>query len=311
MSMLAGMPKDALADVQAPVEALIREVAATTIMPRYQQLGAADVSEKTPGEIVTIADQESERMLTDRLADILPGGRIIGEEACAADPQLVDGIGTGLVWIVDPLDGTANFAAGREPFGIIVALALDGVTLAGWLYDPVSGRMCYAALGQGAYVTERGHPTRRLLPSNCSTRPIAALATQFMPDALRLAVIEAAGSAFDLRPIPRCAAEHYPRLCERENHVALFQRTLAWDHAAGALLLTECGGHVARWNGTPYRFDDGGLGILAATSRELWNLAADCLLRSDALEAAGRQLLPQAGDPAAERIVPLRPHEDR
>src|SRR5688572_28582162 len=131
-----------------------------------------------------------------------------------------------------------------------------------------------------------------MFPLPAIDRPIAALATQFMPEALRDAVRHAGANAFELRPIPRCTAEHSPRLCRGENHIALFQRTLPWDHAAGASLLTEAGGYVARWDGTPYHFHDSALGILAATSRELWDEAAEVLLADGLLHSEGHHLLP-------------------
>ncbi len=53
--------------------------------------------------------------------------------------------------------------------------------------------------------------------------------------------------------MPRCAAEQYPRLCLGQTDVAMFRRTLPWDHAPGALLFAEAGGHIARWDGSPYR----------------------------------------------------------
>ena len=264
-------------ELRTPVAAILRQAAANAIMPRFRQLRRSDVTEKTPGEWVTVADRDSECILADGLAAILPAARVIGEEACAADASLLEGLEEGLVWLVDPLDGTANFASGHEPFGLIVALAYEGETLAGWLYDPLTDRLCFAARGQGAQVSI-GTQTEPMKISADPEKPIVTLATQFMPAALRDQVVAAAEEAFDVRPIPRCAAEHYPRLCFGENHVALFQRTLPWDHAAGALLLTEAGGHVARWDGAPYCFHDGGLGILAASTPRLWERAADVLL---------------------------------
>jgi len=264
-------------ELRDAVTTLLKRTAANAIMPRFRQLRRDDVAEKAPGEWVTVADRDSERLLAEGLTAILPSARVIGEESCAADASLLEGLEEGLVWIVDPLDGTANFASGHDPFGIIVALACEGETVAGWLYDPLTDRMCFAARGQGAeaFIGTQAQP---LKISADPEKPVATLATQFMPAALRDQVVAAAEEAFEVRPIPRCAAEHYPRLCLGENHVALFQRTLPWDHAAGALLLTEAGGHVARWDGAPYRFHDGGIGILAASTPKLWERAADVLL---------------------------------
>src|SRR5689334_7472853 len=121
------------------VTALMRGVAATAVTPRFRMLADHEIAEKSPGEIVTVADREAEQLLHDGLEALGIPARIVGEEAAAQQPELLDGIGEGLVWLIDPLDGTANFAAGRSPFGMMVALIEDGVPLAGWILDPVSG----------------------------------------------------------------------------------------------------------------------------------------------------------------------------
>lgn len=275
------------------VEWLLRRVALEAILPHFRRLRDSEFHEKTPGEVVTVADHKAEAMLAEALSQLLPGSRVVGEEACAGDPSILEDLGRGLVWVVDPLDGTAHFAAGREPFGTMIALAADGETLAGWIYNPVKDLMFTAVLGDGAFVTNGADQTNRLQTSHPTGVPIVGLATQFMTPELREAT-RARAHAFELRPIPRCAAEHYPRLCRAENHLALFQRTLPWDHAAGAILLTEAGGHIARWDGTPFKFYDDGLGILAATSRELWDEAADLFFADGSLQTDGREILPPA-----------------
>jgi fructose-1,6-bisphosphatase/inositol monophosphatase family enzyme len=262
----------------APVDALIREVAGSVITPRFRQLAEADIAEKSPGELVTVADREAEAALTTGLLALLPGSRVVGEEASAADPSHLEAMAQGLVWIVDPLDGTGNFAAGNAPFGTIVALADEGETVAGWIFDPLADRMSLGVRGAGARVSHGGGEFEAMQVPPAFPPMVASLATQFMPADLREAVTTAAAERFDLRPIPRCAVEHYWRLCTGENHVAMFQRTLPWDHAAGALLFTEAGGFARRWNGSDYRFHDGQLGLLAAASESLWQEAAALLL---------------------------------
>ena len=256
------------------VAALMRSVAMREVMPRFRALAADEIVEKSPGEVVTTADRESELRLSDGLAALGLGARIVGEEAAARDPALLDDIGTGAVWLVDPLDGTANFAAGHGPFGMMVALVENGVPLAGWMLDPQSGRMCHAERGKGATcdgVRVRTRTTRR-------DRPVAALATQFMGAVRRERINAAARRRFAQVPIPRCVAESYPRLVLGSNDVALFQRILPWDHAPGVLFLTEAGGHATHWDRTPYRVGGEGAGLLAAAHARQWEAAADLLL---------------------------------
>ena len=80
-----------------------------------------------------------------------------------------------------------------------------------------------------------------------------------------------------LTAIPRCAAEQYPRIVLGINDVALFERTLPWDHAPGALFVEQAGGRVARLDGSAYRLGDRRTGLLAAATPALWDEAAAIL----------------------------------
>ena len=257
------------------VSALMRAVAADVMMPRFRGLAEAEVAIKSAGEVVTIVDREAELRLHDGLAALGLGARIVGEEAAEADPALLDGVGEGLVWLIDPLDGTANFAGGRAPFGMMIALVENGSTVAGWMLDPLSGRMCHAARGMGAFCDGA---IVRARPSG-APRLRAALGTHFLAADRRSRVHAQADQHFHVVPVPRCAAASYPRLVRGEDDVALFQRILPWDHAAGALFVTEAGGMVTHWDGSPYRVGGRGVGVLAAASPRLWECAAEILLR--------------------------------
>lgn len=260
-------------ELHEPVEALMRQVARDIVMPRYQNLSADEISEKAANDFVTIADRESEWRLAEGLAAILPEAGIIGEEACAADEAILARAGTGLNWIIDPIDGTGNFAAGKPPFGIMVALADAGTTLAGWILDPISGRLCHAILGGGSHIDgERVHARE-----SGEALPIAALAVYFMTPEERQAITDRADERFTLVDIPRCAAEQYPRLVLGQNDVSIFARALPWDHAAGTLFVNEAGGMSQRLDGTAYKVGDLRPGLLGASSPRLWDMAADIL----------------------------------
>lgn len=259
----------------AAVADLMRDVAANVILPRYRNLAAHEVEEKAKDDLVTIADRESELRLAEGLADLFPEARIIGEEACAADPSLVGEIGTGLVWIIDPIDGTGNFAAGRPPFGVMIALANNGEIEAGWIYDPLGDRLCHAARGLGATMNgQRFHAIE-----SGERLPVAGISTLFLAGKERDALLHRAEGRLRMVDIPRCAAEQYPRIALGLNDLALFHRTLPWDHAAGTIFLMEAGGRVARYDGSPYRVGTEETGLLAAASPAMWDRAADILFR--------------------------------
>lgn len=255
--------------VHAGVIALIEHVADHVVMPRFGNLAAHEVHEKAADDLVTIADRESERALDEGLSRLLPHAAVVGEEACAADPAVRDRIDHGLCWIIDPIDGTANFAAGRPPFGIMVALCDGGDTIAGWIYDPVTRRLCHAVRGGGAFI----NGVRVHARATGAQPPVAAISTLFMSDAQRAQLLPRITGCWSMVDIPRCAAEQYPRLVLGINDISLFERTLPWDHAAGVLFVEEAGGRARRLDGSPYRPCDRGTGLLAAATPDLWDAA--------------------------------------
>jgi fructose-1,6-bisphosphatase/inositol monophosphatase family enzyme len=226
------------------------------------------VIDKSVGELVTVADREAEVILADGLAKLLPEAAIVGEEACEAEPALMDRLGDALCWIIDPIDGTNNFASGKPPFGIMVALAEAGETIGGWIYDPLRGRFCTAHKGHGAFVDGERITAR----TSGQTPPIAAISLVFADPARREALKTHIAPHYTLVDIPRCAAEQYPRIALGENDITIFERTLAWDHAAGVLLVNEAGGKVARPDGRPYRVDEHlRPSLIGAASPALWD----------------------------------------
>lgn len=243
-------------------------------MPHYQRLESHQIDAKAADDVVTVADKEAELILADGLAKLLPEATIVGEEAAHADPALLDRLGDALCWIIDPIDGTNNYAAGKPPFGLMVALAEKGETIAGWIYDPMTGRLCHAHRGAGAWIGEDRISAR----STGAEPPVAAISLVFMDQTKRAAMKDHIAPHYTLVDIPRCAAEQYPRLVLGVNDLSIFERTLAWDHAPGVLFVNEAGGKVARPDGRPYRVDEAHLpGLLAAASTGLWDGLAERL----------------------------------
>ena len=256
------------------VEAIMRRAAEQAVMPHYQQLAQHEVISKAVDDLVTVADTEAEVLLAEGLAKLLPEATIIGEEAAYADPALLERLGDSLCWIIDPIDGTNNFAAGKPPFGIMIALAEAGETVAGWIYDPLRNRLCSARRGQGAWIDGE----RILARATGETPPVAAISLVFLDSGKRESMKRHIAPHYTTVDIPRCAAEQYPRLVLGINDVSIFERTLAWDHAPGALFVEEAGGKVARADGRPYRVDEAHQpGLIAAASPSLWDDLAERL----------------------------------
>ena len=135
------------------VDQIIRSVAAAEVMPRFRNLKASEISEKSPKNYVTIADIEAERRLKEDLTRLIPGSVAIGEESVEDDPNLLNLLkNEAPVWILDPVDGTGNFATGKACFALIVAYCVAGETIAGWIHDPINNVTVSAIKGKGAWI---------------------------------------------------------------------------------------------------------------------------------------------------------------
>lgn len=253
--------------LDAEIRDLMRFAAQRSMLPRFRNLAAGEVEMKGKDDPVTIVDREVEAFLTEALTKLAPGVAVVGEEAVHADNAVLDHL-SGQCWIIDPLDGTANFAEGKEPFGIIVALADAGRAVAGWIYDPNKDRFCHARIGEGAFVDGE----RIAAQTTGQDRPVSAVSRIFLTPGQSAMVDAKLAPHYTLVDIPRCAAEQYPRLALGENDVSSFKRTLAWDHAAGILWLNEAGGKAARLDGSEYRVDEHDKpGLVGASSPAIWD----------------------------------------
>lgn len=225
------------------VAALIADIAQTEIAPHFGRLAPGAVRQKSaPGDLVTLVDEAAERALKSALEAIDPSARFIGEEAAAADPSIVEALrGEGPFWIVDPLDGTRNFIKGAPEFGTIVAYVENGRTLMGWIHTIPDAATAIGVSGSG--VEWRGEP---LAPQRISAEPPSGFrSTGWLAPTWKARLVEALRANVRSRP-SLCSAYAYLALLRGETDFKLSSRIHPWDHAAGALMLSEAGGAV-RW----------------------------------------------------------------
>jgi len=257
------------------VAQIMRVTADEVIMPRYKALGEGDIREKTgPKDLVTIADLESEHRMTPLLQDLLPGSLVIGEEATSDDPEifrLLDGDGP--VWIVDPVDGTSNFAKGGRHFCVMVGLVVGGETVLGVILDPLGECWISAERGGGAWrQSYDGSVAERLsvLPPAPVNEMRGALNFRFLDSPLKEEMRDRANDALGDHFRLGCAGHEYLHMVTGEAHFAMYIKKMPWDHVPGCLIHSETGGHQARFDGQPYQAHDMTGGILAAPDQASW-----------------------------------------
>lgn len=252
---------------------ILRAAAEKEIMPRFRRLESGGVREKSSAlDLVTDADEKAEWMIRDAVAKAFPDALFVGEESVARDAGLLDGIAEApLSIIVDPIDGTSNFAWGLPLFGVMAGIAAKGETVAGIILDPVEHDSLRAIRGEGAWRHDERGGTRRLRAA--SPAPLGELtgltSWYHLPEpersrlAANLAKIKAAFSY-------RCAAYEYRLIAEGSCHFSVFSKLMPWDHAAGVLLHEEAGGYCARLDGSPYSPAHHDGSMIAAPDRATW-----------------------------------------
>jgi fructose-1,6-bisphosphatase/inositol monophosphatase family enzyme len=249
------------------IAALIRETAQAEILPRFRMLGEGDIREKKPGDFVTAADLGAERRLTEQLMALAPGSLVLGEEAAAEDPARLGLLASGArVWVIDPVDGTANFARGQPGFAVILAEVQKGEVCAGWIYDPLEDVMVHALAGGGAWSAGR----RLAVAGEVAAAELVGAAYGRTVTGLRAAkVLEASGRLGGVRN-RGCSGLEYIDVALGRAHFSLHSRSLPWDHAAGMLITAEAGGVAAFLDGSRYdpRIID--RPVLAAASVAAW-----------------------------------------
>jgi 3'(2'), 5'-bisphosphate nucleotidase len=233
---------------EASRRALLRDLVAVAreagalIMRHYA--GAVAHRDKADKSPVTIADEEAETLIIRRLSELAPAIPVVAEESVAAGR--VPDVAGGVLFLVDPLDGTKEFLNRNGEFTVNIALAEHGLPTAGVVFAPAVERMFWGSDAQ-AYEESSGKPQRQITTRPTPTDGMVAIASRSHRDRLTeeylahypIREIVAAGSSLKFCVIAAGEADIYPR----------HGRTMEWDTAAGHAVLAAAGGRVTQLDG--------------------------------------------------------------
>jgi len=249
--------RDAAAALMAPLTDLVLRAGAAILAVNRQVM---KIDGKTDGSPVTEADLAADRIIADGLARLVPGLPALSEERVQLAKPLYDGS----FFLIDPLDGTKEFVAGRDEFTVNLALVSNGTPLLGIIGAPALGLIWRGLVGRGAerLTTQIGSVakpihTRPLPPrgepwiaavsrSHGDSRTEAFIAAR--PGAVRAKL----GSAVKFGRVAEGKADIYPRLAP----------TCEWDVAAGYAIVTAAGGKITDAQGADLQFGKGGAGFI-------------------------------------------------
>ncbi|CDZ55673.1 inositol monophosphatase family protein [Neorhizobium galegae] len=234
----------------------MRQAGEAEVLPRFLGVTAEGIRAKTvPDDIVTDADLGAERRLSAALASHFPEALIVGEEAVSADPTLLDRLADAeLAAIIDPVDGTWNFAHGVPLFGMIVAIVSGGETVAGLIHYPLTGDFLVARPDGGAWhIARDGERTRLSVAAAVPVGEMSGFVPLHMFSAQEQAAFAPRVLRFGRTTTWRCSAFEYRMVATGAMTFSLNADMKPWDHAAGELIHREAGGYSGLLSGEPYR----------------------------------------------------------
>ena len=251
----------------------MRDAAKTEILPRFRNLSEDAIRSKSaPDDLVTDADQGAERRMTAAIRELLPEATVIGEEAVAdASANLDDIAGAELALIIDPVDGTWNFAHGLNQFGVILAATSFGETIFGLLYDPLADDWIVARHGEGAWFGRPDGTERQLQVSDTDRfdEMVGSTSIRLFAKAQQYQ-LSATFPDFQRMMAFGCACHEYRTMAFGFVDFMLTGKLMPWDHAAGLMIHAEAGGYSALLDGTLYQPTIHQGTVLAASSRAHW-----------------------------------------
>jgi myo-inositol-1(or 4)-monophosphatase len=197
-------------------------------------------------DLVTNVDKETEQFFIERIKETFPDHRVLGEEGFGDDVSALDGV----VWIIDPIDGTMNFIHQQRNFAVSIGIFQDGIGMLGYIYDVVHDELYYAQKGKGAFLNDR--PLPRLQPVAISEAVISLNATwitentRIDPNVLAPLVKAVRGT----RSYGSAALEMaYVAAGRLDAYITM--RLSPWDFAGGLVIVEEVGGIVTNLYGEP------------------------------------------------------------
>ncbi|POM22857.1 Inositol-1-monophosphatase SuhB [Actinomadura rubteroloni] len=205
-------------------------------------------TKSSPTDVVTAMDRAAEKLIVERIAEARPGDAFLGEEGGET------GGGSGVRWVIDPIDGTVNYLYDLPDWAVSIGAEADGVPVAGAIVIPRRGEVYTASRGGGAFLETAGGRRRLRVNENVPLAQ-ALVATGFGYASGRRAhqaeVLR--GVLPNVRDIRRGGSACIDLCAVAAGRVdAYYERgTQAWDVAAGALIVAEAGGRVAGLDGAP------------------------------------------------------------
>ena len=231
-------------EVQKHVQEWIKEAGDLIIQSIGDEL---TIEYKTStSDLVTNMDEQIERFFIRKIKEAYPHHRILGEEGFGDDITSLDGV----IWLIDPIDGTTNFVHQRKHFAVSVAVYEDGTGKIGFIYDVTAGELYHCLRGEGAYLNGRKLPKlkrKQLSNSMMGLNATWITANRRIDPTVLGPLVTATRSTRSYGS----AAIEMAYVAAGRLDIYISMRLSPWDFAAGLILIEEVGGVITQLDGEP------------------------------------------------------------
>ena len=235
------------------------------ILPKYQNLKEVDIKYKNGSDLVTTADIAAEKELKTNLLKIIPFSSFVGEEEYALNNNILKSYQeNNYCWTVDPIDGTTNFAKGRDKFAIMIALTRKDQILYSWIYKPLENVMSHAIQNDGSYINDKKIKTKVVSGLG---EAIGSISTKYW-DEKYWDLIKNLKNEFAEVNSYRCIGYEYTEIGTGKRNFAVLSKLSPWDHIPGILFVREAGGSDIDFDKKSYNFTKKNNNLIVGNSKE-------------------------------------------
>ncbi|MFD0049167.1 inositol monophosphatase family protein [Actinomycetes bacterium NPDC127524] len=201
-------------------------------------------TKSNPNDLVTNMDKETEQFFLEKITETFPGHQILGEEGMCSDVSDL----TGIVWVIDPIDGTMNFVHQQRNFAISIGILENGMGKIGLVYDVVHDELYHTIRGEGAFMNDVKLPPLKAVPVN---EAILSLNATWVTENKKIDPSILAPLVRDVRGTRSygSAALEMAFVAAGRLDAYMSMRLAPWDFAGGAILIEEVGGEVTTMTG--------------------------------------------------------------
>ena len=221
------------------IKSILFDLSKKFILPMFRNLKDSDLMKKKNNDLVTSVDLQVEEELNNILRKLLPNSLFVGEEEFSKTPNILNGyLEKKYCWTVDPIDGTTNFAKGKEKFAVMIALSFSDQILQSWIYKPLNGEFCCAITGGGALLNEK---KINMINSLSIEQSKGSISSKYWDDNY-LNIMKNIKNNFGEVKSYGCIGFEYIDIANNVRDFAILSKLSPWDHLPGILIIREAGG---------------------------------------------------------------------